>query len=177
MALRTKDQGACSDSRRRTGMRVVGCCRWRETAAREGDAAGEPPAERWCDALLEDTGARFAVVAPTAGWGVEAVAGGTVRRCGSGVASRRVPHASQCSFAGRSVGRWVVETSDGAATGVPVSRGADDRPGATGEHRHCGRYRPTASGCSARKAGCRALWANGSGEEWAIRHRGPGSAA
>jgi lipopolysaccharide heptosyltransferase I len=81
------------------------------------------PAERWCDALLEDTGARFAVVAPTAGWGAKqwpAERYGAVAQALRQEGFRTLVNAAS---PGDPVGRRVVETSDGAATLVPCSVG------------------------------------------------------
>ena len=80
-------------------------------------------AERWCDVLLEDTGARFALVAPTAGWGAKqwpAERYGAVAQALRREGFRTLVNAAS---PGDPVGWRVVETSDGAATLVPCSVG------------------------------------------------------
>jgi heptosyltransferase I len=80
-------------------------------------------AERWCDALLEDSGARFAVVAPTAGWGAKqwpAERYGAVAQALYREGFRTLINAASPDDP---VGRQVVEASDGAATLVPCSVG------------------------------------------------------
>jgi heptosyltransferase I len=83
----------------------------------------DPAAEQWCDALLGGAGERFALIAPTAGWGAKqwpverygAVAAALVR------AGHRVFVNAPSSE--HTVGGRVVEASGGAATLVPCSVG------------------------------------------------------
>lgn len=83
----------------------------------------DPAAEQWCDALLASSGERFALMAPTAGWGAKewpperygAVAGALGR---AGI--RTLVNAASTEDA---VGRRVVEASGGSAALVPCSVG------------------------------------------------------
>ena len=83
----------------------------------------DPAAEQWCDALLASSGERFALMAPTAGWGAKewpperygAVAAALGR---AGI--RTLVNATSTEDA---VGRRVVEASGGSATLVPCSVG------------------------------------------------------
>jgi heptosyltransferase I len=80
-------------------------------------------AERWCDALLASTGERFALIAPTAGWGAKqwpAERYGAVAAALGQAGFRTLVNAASSED---SVGRRVVESSDGAAILVPCSVG------------------------------------------------------
>jgi heptosyltransferase-1 len=83
----------------------------------------DPTAEQWCDALLDGAAERFALIAPTAGWGAKQW---PVERYGAVAASlgragfRTLVNAPSFEH---TVGRRVVEASDGAATLVPCSVG------------------------------------------------------
>ncbi len=80
-------------------------------------------AERWCDALLPGVGERFALIAPTAGWGAKqwpAERYGAVAAALGREGFRTLVNAASSED---SVGRRVVESSDGAAMLVPCSVG------------------------------------------------------
>ena len=80
-------------------------------------------AERWCDALPAGAGERFALIAPTAGWGAKqwpAERYGAVAAALGRAGFRTLVNAGSLEDA---VGRRVVESSDGAATLVPCSVG------------------------------------------------------
>ncbi len=83
----------------------------------------DPAAEQWCDTLLAGSAERFALMAPTAGWGAKewpAERYGAVAEALGRVGIRTLVNtASQADF----VGRRVVETSSGAAVLVPCSVG------------------------------------------------------
>jgi heptosyltransferase-1 len=83
----------------------------------------DPAAEQWCDALLAGVAERFALMAPTAGWGAKQW---PVERYGAvaaalGRAGFRILVNAPSSE--HTVGRRVVEASGGAATLVPCSVG------------------------------------------------------
>jgi heptosyltransferase I len=83
----------------------------------------DPEAERWCDEMLANVGERFVVAAPTAGWGAKEW---PAERYGATAAALR--RAGYCTLVNAAssedtVGRKVVESSDGAATLVPCSVG------------------------------------------------------
>ncbi len=83
----------------------------------------DPAAERWCDALLQDAGDRFAVIAPTAGWGAKQW---PAERYGEVAAALRKE--GICTFVNSAspadaLGRRVVESSGGAARLIPCSVG------------------------------------------------------
>jgi heptosyltransferase I len=89
----------------------------------------DPVAERWCDATLSEDvtlseiGERFAVIAPTAGWGAKqwpAENYGAVAAALGEAGFRTLVNAASTDDA---VGRRVVETSGGAAMLVPCSVG------------------------------------------------------
>jgi heptosyltransferase I len=80
-------------------------------------------AERWCDALTGGAGERFAVVAPTAGWGAKqwpAERYGAVAAALAQAGFRTLVNAASPEDA---AGRRVVAASGGAATLVPCSVG------------------------------------------------------
>ena len=83
----------------------------------------DPVAERWCDALLAGVRERFALIAPTAGWGAKEW---PVKRYGAVAAAlaragyRALVNAPSSEH---TVGRRVVEASGGAATLAPCSVG------------------------------------------------------
>ncbi len=83
----------------------------------------DPSAERWCDGLTERGGERFAVIAPTAGWGAKQW---PAERYGAVAAALRKE--GICTFVNASspadaAGRRVVESSGEAASLVPCSLG------------------------------------------------------
>jgi len=83
----------------------------------------DPAAERWCDATLSGIGERFAMIAPTAGWGAKqwpAERYGAVAKALGSAGFRTLVNAASAEDV---VGRRVVETSHGAATLVPCSVG------------------------------------------------------
>src|SRR5207302_5956945 len=83
----------------------------------------DPAAERWCDALLSGVGERFALIAPTAGWGAKewpverygAIAASLARAGYRVFVNAPSPEHSACTR--------VVEASGGAAALVPCSVG------------------------------------------------------
>jgi heptosyltransferase I len=83
----------------------------------------DPVADQWCDALLTGVEERFAMIAPTAGWGAKQW---PVERYGAVAAAlgragfRTLVNAPSSEH---TVGRRVVEASGGAATLVPCSVG------------------------------------------------------
>jgi heptosyltransferase-1 len=83
----------------------------------------DPAAECWCDELLANVSKRFAVIAPTAGWGAKQW---PEERYGS--VARALRLVGFCTLVNAAspedaVGRRVVEASGGAATLVPCSVG------------------------------------------------------
>jgi heptosyltransferase-1 len=82
----------------------------------------DPAAERWCDALLAAR-ERFALIAPTAGWGAKqwpAEQYGAVAAALARAGFRTLVNTASSEDV---VGRRVVESSDGAATLIPCSVG------------------------------------------------------
>ena len=80
-----------------------------------------PAAERWCDALLTESGERFAVVAPTAGWGAKQWPAERYGAVAAALARAGVRTLVNAASTEDDEGRRVVESSDGAATLVPCS--------------------------------------------------------
>jgi heptosyltransferase-1 len=83
----------------------------------------DPAAETWCDELLAGSERRFAVIAPTAGWGAKqwpAERYGAVAKELRRAGFRTLVNAAS---PGDEVGLHVVEASGGAATLVPCSLG------------------------------------------------------
>jgi heptosyltransferase-1 len=83
----------------------------------------DPAAEQWCDALLAGVAERFALIAPTAGWGAKrwpAERYGAVAAALGRAGFRTLVNASSSEH---TVARRVVEASGGAATLVPCSVG------------------------------------------------------
>jgi heptosyltransferase-1 len=83
----------------------------------------DPAAEQWCDALLSGHGEKFALMAPTAGWGAKewpAERYGAVADALGRVGIRTLVNAASPEDP---AGRRVVEASGGAAVLVPCSIG------------------------------------------------------
>jgi heptosyltransferase-1 len=83
----------------------------------------DPAAEEWCDALLAGAAERFALIAPTTGWGAKrwpAERYGAVAAALGRAGFRTLVNAASLEH---TVGRRVVEASGGAATLVPCSVG------------------------------------------------------
>ncbi|MGH9597632.1 MAG: glycosyltransferase family 9 protein, partial [Edaphobacter sp.] len=83
----------------------------------------DPAAERWCDALLQDSGKKFALMAPTAGWGAKqwpAERYGAVAAALGHAGFHTLVNAASSEDA---VGLRVVEASGGSAKLVPCSLG------------------------------------------------------
>jgi heptosyltransferase-1 len=83
----------------------------------------DPAAEEWCDALLAGVAERFALIAPTAGWGAKrwpAERYGAVAAALGRAGFRTLVNAESAED---EAGRNVVEASGGAATLVPCSVG------------------------------------------------------
>jgi len=83
----------------------------------------DPAAEQWCDALLAGAAERFALIAPTAGWGAKrwpAERYGAVAAALGRAGFRTLVNAESSQD---EAGRNVVEASCGAATLVPCSVG------------------------------------------------------
>jgi heptosyltransferase I len=81
----------------------------------------DPAAERWCDALLIESGERFAVVAPTAGWGAKQWPAERYGAVAAALARAGVRTLVNAASTEDDEGRRVVESSDGAATLVACS--------------------------------------------------------
>ena len=80
-------------------------------------------AEQWCDRLLGSVGQRFVVVSPTAGWGAKQWPADRYGRVASALAQAGFRTLVNAASADDSVGRRVVESSEGAATLVACSIG------------------------------------------------------
>jgi heptosyltransferase-1 len=83
----------------------------------------DPAAEQWCDVLLAGAAERFALIAPTAGWGAKrwpAERYGAVAAALGQAGFRTLVNAESAED---ETGRSVVEASGGAATLVPCSVG------------------------------------------------------
>jgi heptosyltransferase-1 len=83
----------------------------------------DPAAERWCDALLADSGKRFALLAPTAGWGAKEWPAERYGAVADALARQGIATLVNAASSGDAVGIRVVETSDGAAMMVPCTVG------------------------------------------------------
>jgi heptosyltransferase-1 len=81
----------------------------------------DPTAERWCDALLAEGGERFAVVAPTAGWGAKQWPAERYGAVAAALARAGVRTLVNAASTEDDEGRRVVESSGGAATLVACS--------------------------------------------------------
>jgi lipopolysaccharide heptosyltransferase I len=81
----------------------------------------DPTADRWCDALLAESGERFAVVAPTAGWGAKQWPAERYGAVAAALARTGVRTLVNAASTEDDEGRRVVESSDGAATLVACS--------------------------------------------------------
>ncbi len=122
-------------------------------------------------------GERFVVIAPTAGWGAKqwpaerygAVAA-ALGRAGFRTLVNAVVGGRCVGQAGGGGERW------GGDAGSLLHR-ADDCADAAGGVGDRGRYGAAASGGGAGEAGGRAVWADGSGAEWAVWNDGAGVAA
>jgi heptosyltransferase-1 len=81
----------------------------------------DPAAERWCDALLQDAGEKFALMAPTAGWGAKQWPAERYGAVATALASAGFRTLVNAVSAEDAVGVRVVEASDGTAKLVPCS--------------------------------------------------------
>jgi heptosyltransferase-1 len=83
----------------------------------------DPAAELWCDAKLSGVGERFAVIAPTAGWGAKQWPAERYGAVAAALGRAGFPTLVNAASPDDAVGRRVVEESGGAATMVPCSVG------------------------------------------------------
>ena len=81
----------------------------------------DPAAEQWCDALLAESGERFAVVAPTAGWGAKEWPAERYGAVAAALARAGIRTLVNAASTEEEQGRRVVESSNGTATLVPCS--------------------------------------------------------
>ncbi len=139
-------------------------------------------AEMWCDRLLAQTlprSERFVFIAPTAGWGAKQW---PAERYGAVAAELgRAGYRALVNEAlgDRTAGKVIAE-SEGFASLVPCSIGADDRVSAKGGIGDRWRYGAAAFGGGAGQASGWVVWADRSGAEWAVQDfwdRGAGAGA
>jgi heptosyltransferase-1 len=83
----------------------------------------DPATETWCDVLLPDAGEKFALMAPTAGWGAKQWPAERYGAVAAALASAGFHTLVNAASAEDAVGRRVVETSGGTAKLVPCSLG------------------------------------------------------
>lgn len=80
-------------------------------------------AEQWCDVLLSDAGKKFALMAPTAGWGAKQWPAERYGAVAAKLASAGFHTLVNAASSADAVGRRVVEASGGSAKLVPCSLG------------------------------------------------------
>lgn len=83
----------------------------------------DPAAERWCNALLQDTAEPFVLIAPTAGWGAKQWPAERYGEVAAALQKKGICTLVNASSAKDAVAKRVVNASNGAAKRVPCSIG------------------------------------------------------